>query len=321
MGTDRASTSDVTARLPAWLSVDVRPGPSANVVLVRGARGAVLVDAGAGTRSSDALLDAFLAGHGLAPGDLDLVVTTHWHPDHVGGVARLQRDHGVPVAALAAEAELIDAGDPRAFDSPRLEWHITPYRVDRHLRDGDVVGDAGVALHVVATPGQTPGHLALWEPAARVLVTGDLLQAGDVGWMPIGGPWADGAADTLLASVRRLGALGARVGVPGHGPPVTDVEDAVRRSVERYTRWREEPEHAGWHAARRAFVSLAMLEDVEAATVEQRYATRAWVVDLAAVAGIQPRAVVARLVADLTGSGALAMRDGLLVPARPYEGR
>lgn len=105
--------------LPPWLTVDLRPGPSANVLLVRGPDGRVLVDCGAGTRASDARLDAF------AP-DVDLLVATHWHADHVGGAARLQRERGVPVAGGAAEAELIAAHDPRAYDGAWLSLPVTP---------------------------------------------------------------------------------------------------------------------------------------------------------------------------------------------------
>ncbi|MCW3011573.1 MAG: hypothetical protein JWO90_1977, partial [Solirubrobacterales bacterium] len=65
--------------LPAWLALDERPGPSANVLLVAGR---VLVDCGAGTRASDARLDAFLGEHGVTRPEL--LVTSHWHADHVG---------------------------------------------------------------------------------------------------------------------------------------------------------------------------------------------------------------------------------------------
>lgn len=297
--------------LPSWLKVDLRPGPSANVLL---AGGELLVDCGAGTPASDARLDAFLAEHDAVPAAL---VLTHWHADHAGGAARLQR-LGVPVAAHATEAALIAAGDPRAWDGPWLGWPVAPYTVDRPLEDGDRLTAGSVALEVVATPGQTPGHLALWAPEDRVLLTGDLLQARDVGWMPTGGPWGDGAAGRLIASVERLAALDARVAVPGHGPPVTDVPDAVERSLARYRRWREDPEPAAWHAARRAFVSLAMLERLSPATVHSRVEPIGWVGDVASLAGLGRTAVVDRLVADLTGSGAL---DAALEPRMPFEPR
>ena len=294
--------------LPDWLRVDVRPGPSANVVLVDGT---VLVDCGTGTVASDARLDAFLGG--TVP---ELLVTTHWHSDHVGGAARLQAA-GVPIAGGEPEAELIAAGDPRAWDGAWLAWPVAPYRVDRPLRDGDVAA----GLQVVPTPGQTPGHLALWEPCDRVLITGDLLPAADVGWMPAGGPWKDGAADRLIASVERLAALDARLAISGHGPLTTDVPASVERALDRYRRWREDPEPAAWHAARRAFVSMTMLEVLPLAGLHERAERFGWVTDLAAMTGGSVAAVVDRLVKDLTGSGALRIDAGGLEPAMAYEPR
>src|SRR3954447_25115654 len=152
------------------IAVDVRPGPSANVVLVGGPR-PVLVDAGSGTLPSLARTHAFLAEHGVEVDDLAYVALTHFHADHAGGAGAL----GVPVAAHASEAALVNARDPRACD-PRLGFEVGPYVVDRPLHDGDVIA----GLHVVHTPGQTPGHVSYWLPDERVSITGDLLQEGDV---------------------------------------------------------------------------------------------------------------------------------------------
>src|SRR4051794_29039569 len=94
--------------LRPMIAVDVRPGPSANLVLA----GRVLVDAGSGSPASLARTRAFLAAHGLAASDLTWVALTHFHADHAGGAGAL----GVPIAAHAAEAALVNEGDPRAGD-------------------------------------------------------------------------------------------------------------------------------------------------------------------------------------------------------------
>src|SRR5262245_45171204 len=174
--------------LPAIFSP--RPGPSANLVLVTAER-PVLVDAGSGSVPSDAALRAFLAEHGVAPEDLAWLALTHFHADHAGGAASLQRDHGVPVAAHASEAALVNARDPRACDARFLGFPVGPFTVQRALADGDVLE----GLQVIHAPGQTPGHVAYWLPSERVAITGDLLQAGDVSWIPFAGPWAAGALE------------------------------------------------------------------------------------------------------------------------------
>jgi glyoxylase-like metal-dependent hydrolase (beta-lactamase superfamily II) len=228
------------------MNVDVRPGPSANVVRV----GDVLVDSGSGTVAAVERTRAFAAG-------ARELVLTHFHADHAGGAGVL----GLPVSAHRIEAEMVNARDPRACDGEYLGFGIGPYEVGRALEDGDRVGE----LEVVHTPGQTPGHIALWHAGERVAITGDLLQAADVAWVPFAGPWADGALDAMVAAIERIARLSPRMTIPGHGPPVTDVPAAVERTLARYERFRAEPEKAVSHAVRRAVVSHVMTAPVTTA--------------------------------------------------------
>jgi hydroxyacylglutathione hydrolase len=225
------------------IDVDVRPGPSANVVRV----GDVLVDSGSGTVAAVERTRAFAAG-------ARELVLTHFHADHAGGAGPL----GLPVAAHRIEAEMVNARDPLACDGEFLGFGIGPYEVARALEEGDRVG----ALEVLHTPGQTPGHIVLWHADERVAITGDLLQDTDVAWVPFGRPWADGALDRMVAAIERIARLEPRMTIPGHGPPVTDVPAAVQRALERYEQFRAEPSKAVRHAVRRAVVSHVMTAPV-----------------------------------------------------------
>ncbi|HEX6022684.1 MAG TPA: MBL fold metallo-hydrolase [Solirubrobacter sp.] len=278
------------------IAVDVRPGPNANIVLA----GDVLVDTGG---SGVARTRAFLAEHGAAP---RWVALTHFHADHAGGAAAL----GLPVAAHEVEAQLVNAGDPRAGD-PWLGFEIPPYRVRRALRDGDVIGE----LQVVHTPGQTPGHVAYWHADERVAITGDLLQDGDVAWVPFAGPWAEGALDRLIASVRRIAALKPVRAIPGHGPPVDDVPAAVAATLERYEYFRANPERAVWHAVRRALVSHLMIQPRPAAAL----AALPWVPHAAAALGLPPALIVERALAALAERGVVVDEGGTFATTLPHE--
>ncbi len=290
------------------IAVDQRPGPSANLVLVTGER-PVLVDTGSASPASDARTRAFLAEHGLAPGDLAWVALTHFHVDHAGGAAAL----GAPIAAHEIEASLVNARDPRAGD-PWLGFPVTPYHVTRALRDGDVLE----GLEVVHTPGQTPGHVAYWHPGERVAITGDLLQNGDVAWVPYGGPWAAGALETTIASIERIAALEPVMTIPGHGPPVTDVPAAVAANLERYARFREDPARAVWHAVRRALVSHLMIRPRDAAAL----ASLPWVPSAAGAVSLAPLALVERTLAGLAERGVVVRDgDGTYDVTVPYEAR
>ena len=144
-------------------------------------------------------------------------------------------------------------------------------------------------MEVVHTPGQTPGHVAYWHAEERVAITGDLLQDGDVAWVPFGGPWAAGALERTVASLRRIAALDPVRTIPGHGPVVTDVPAAVDANLERYARFREDPSRAVWHAVRRATVSHLMIAPRSAASL----ATLPWVPMAAAAVDLAPLALVA----------------------------
>ncbi len=215
--------------------------------------GDVLVDSGSGTVPAVERTRAFAAG-------ARELVLTHFHADHAGGAGVL----GLPVAAHRIEAEMVNARDPLACDGEFLGFGVGPYEVARTLEEGDRVGE----LEVLHTPGQTPGHIVLWHAAERVAITGDLLQEGDVAWVPYAGPWASGALDRMVAAIERIARLGARMTIPGHGPPVTDVPSAVERTLARYEQFRAEPEKAVWHAVRRAAVSHVMTAPVSTSALE-----------------------------------------------------
>jgi glyoxylase-like metal-dependent hydrolase (beta-lactamase superfamily II) len=169
------------------------------------------------------------------------------------------------------------------------------------LGDGEMVE----GLEVIHTPGQTPGHVAYWHAEERVAITGDLLQAADVAWVPFGGPWAEGALDAMIASVERIAALEPRMTIPGHGPPVTDVPAAVAANLERYERFRAEPSRAVWHAVRRALVSHLMIESLPASAL----AAMPWASSAASALALSPLVLVEQALGGLAERG-LVVREG-----------
>lgn len=174
--------SNVTGRTAALTS---------NVFLVDGER-RVLVDAGAGFD-----LVAQVEERG---GDLDAVVLTHTHSDHVGNVD--------------------DVRD--AFDVPVYGFDPDHDAVDRELEDGERVRLGDHEFEVLFTPGHAPDHVCLYADAAGVLFAGDLVfQNGGYGRTDL--PGADHR--TLLSSIQTvLDAIDEdlRELHAGHGPSVTE---------------------------------------------------------------------------------------------------
>ncbi|MPY56666.1 MBL fold metallo-hydrolase [Streptomyces spongiae] len=297
--------------LPSWLTWWQRPFPDANTLLLRGRRPA-LVDSGFVGHARETA--AWAREHA---GDIDLVVNTHWHSDHVGGNALLQFQ-GAAIAAGAPEAEAISRRDPGCCAAEYLDQPVAPYSVDVPLDDGQVLRLGDTDWEVVRTPGHTPGHLALWQPEERLLVVGDALSDYDVGWVNLALDGPD-AATTALASLKRMADLAPRVILPSHGPVPADPGAALAAAVRRAQRLVDDPAGAVRYGARRILAFALMIRGgIPADGIEPYLHARAWLTDAARLLGLTPEALAHELVTTMLRSGAIVLRDGRLHSATDH---
>jgi glyoxylase-like metal-dependent hydrolase (beta-lactamase superfamily II) len=198
-----------------------------------------LIDTGI-AGSADAISGA-LGSLGGGPGALQRIVLTHCHDDHAGSAAEMAGRTGAEVLAGADDAPFIRGEQPQP--APNITERERPFfdaitpgvppappcRVDRELQDGDTV-DFGGGATVVHVPGHTPGSIALYLPAHRVLFTGDTIAS--VEGKPILGPFN---VDRTLAkeSFRRQVALDVNVACFGHGDPLVGDAAAALRAAAR----------------------------------------------------------------------------------------
>lgn len=118
------------------------------------------------TRAGSILIDAPMAENvaalerNIAARDklrnVKLILLSHAHFDHAGGLAALKKATGARLVVGAADKQAVETGTPPGeVDYGVIRFPAAP--VDRGIRDGETVTLGGVTLTAVATPGHTPG--------------------------------------------------------------------------------------------------------------------------------------------------------------------
>jgi len=130
-----------------------------SAILITGDAGHILIDAGT-EKGADLIADNIRA-LGFDLSDVRVLLHSHEHLDHVGGVARLQQLTGAQLVASAAAAEVFKTG-AAGSDDPQAGMHkpFPAARVDRVIADGEHVRLGNLDLIAIATPGHTSGALS-----------------------------------------------------------------------------------------------------------------------------------------------------------------
>lgn len=195
-------------------------------------------------------LETALRSAGRRVADIEQIVVTHGHPDHFGAAGWLADEANAAVLCGRADAPKLTA----TMDAARLGdvvGHLgipddlrttfaAFYNGVRHLThaiapdrlvlldDGDTLAAGGRSWQVHVTPGHSVGHVSLFDPATRVLLSGDHLLAC-ITPNPVLEPdpgSVDGRRRSLveyLASLERFIRLDPLLVLPGHGPRFRDV--------------------------------------------------------------------------------------------------
>jgi glyoxylase-like metal-dependent hydrolase (beta-lactamase superfamily II) len=197
-------------------------------MIARDDGGVTFVDAG--IEGSEAKLLAAVEAIGRRPRDVDQVLITHGHGDHVGGLPGLAAFTGAQTWMHGDDAAMVAAG------RSHREWHpapglinraiyaamlsgiddeMTPLAVDHVVADGDEVPPLGI--RAVATPGHTLGHVCyLWPACGGVLFVGDA--ASHFGPLRLTINYED--LEEGRRSLARLADLDFQIACLAHGRPI-----------------------------------------------------------------------------------------------------
>lgn len=128
--------------------------------------------------------------------EIEAILITHCHFDHIGAVAPIARATGAPVYCPEIERPVL--ADVMSWVPPGF-GPFESYEADHTLTGGERLNLAGLDIEVTFTPGHSPGHLTYAIPGA--LLSGDVLFQGSVGRVDLpGGDWGtlEHSIETLL---------------------------------------------------------------------------------------------------------------------------
>lgn len=161
----------------------------------------VIVDTGTGENID--YIRKSLKDAGINIQDLELIVNTHNHYDHIGG----DKYFDLKVAMHVIDSEAVEKGDENSTVASMFGKSIEGMKIDIKLQEGDKIHD----FEVIHTPGHTYGSICLYN--GETLISGDTVFAGGgFGRTDIGGNM-----NNMMESLEKLNKLDVKYLLPGHG--------------------------------------------------------------------------------------------------------
>jgi len=139
----------------------------------------------------------------IRPEDINLIIATHIHPDHIEAV---QTFSSLSTMVTIHETEY------RYFQEKAAYYHGFNIEPDFLLTEGTLRAGE-VEVEVIHTPGHSPGSICLYWPSHKALFAGDVIFEQGVGRTDLPG----GSGDQLKKSIKRLSSLNIELLLSGHG--------------------------------------------------------------------------------------------------------
>jgi glyoxylase-like metal-dependent hydrolase (beta-lactamase superfamily II) len=228
-----------------------------------------LVDTGPNSGKALDELNGQLAARGHSIDDVELVIVTHQHIDHLGLVEIVVEHSGAEVAAIGVAAERLANFDADAEAEDRFAVELMlrngiPEEVTAALRsvsrsfrgwgsrvavtqpldDGEELAFRDRRLKALHRPGHSPSDTLFWDERRKILIAADHLLP-DISSNPLisrpldGSPKRTQALATYIESMRRTREMPAEIVLPGHGDPVVDHVALIDERLGKHERRKE----------------------------------------------------------------------------------
>jgi glyoxylase-like metal-dependent hydrolase (beta-lactamase superfamily II) len=256
-----------------------------------------LVDTGPNSGKALDELESQLAEHGRSIDELELLIVTHQHIDHLGLAEIVVQRSGAEVAALGAARERLANFDADAEDEDRFAVELmlrngipeevtvalrsvsrsfrawgSHVAVTRPLEDGQLLPFRDRALQAIHRPGHSPSDTVFWDEERKILIAADHLIA-HISSNPLISRSLDGSTErpqalvTYIESMRKTREMPAEIVLSGHGEPITDhatlIDDRIlkheRRKEKIYKLIAEQP-RSGFEVAQAIWGNVAVTQ-------------------------------------------------------------
>ncbi len=184
-----------------------------NMYLIVGSESTALIDTGTGFMVDATIksLKELLGGR-----KLDIVILTHRHYDHVGGLRGIIKEFSPRLYAGPDDAKPLREGDSESTLGTKFGGSIDPMDVTDFC-EGDKIDLGGHVLTALYTPGHTIGSICVLDEVTGSLFSGDTVFVDGVG----NTMHPTGSEKMLIDSLKKLSEIQFSGLYPGHGPIVT----------------------------------------------------------------------------------------------------
>jgi glyoxylase-like metal-dependent hydrolase (beta-lactamase superfamily II) len=209
-----------------------------NTYLIIGDGGVTLVDTG--LKGNEKRIYRCMQKLGYKPRDIERIIITHAHLDHINCLHRLKEDSGAQVMVSEADSPIVEGKKPIGTAKGiyglvlaflRVAYYrYEPVKVDVMLGDGDAI-DAPGGLEAIMLGGHSEGNMGLYSPDRRLLFSSDTVRVIGDSLAPPSPKFTEDPEGAIRA-IKRLSGLDFDAMLPGHGKPV--MENASEKVRELY---------------------------------------------------------------------------------------